>query len=556
MSERSGAEVLVEVLASEGVRHVFGNPGTTELPLIDELAAHAEIAYVLALQENTAVAMADGYAQATGRPAFVNLHTGTGLGGGVGNLVNALANRTPLVVTAGQADRRHLVMDPILSGNLVGLAQAVSKWQYEVRRLDELGTVIRRAFLHAASPPAGPVFVSIPTDVLTEAGEVEVPARSTVRAAGAADGLEELAGLLAEFAPEGLAIVAGDGIGAAGALEEAAALAEALGSRVFGTVWYSKLNFPTTHPLWAGMLPLHAEGIRATLSPFRRVFVVGAPAFTVYGFRPGPAVPPSAELLQLDAEAGRIGRNHPVRLGVVGDVKASLAGLLPLVRPRVDGARAAAALQTVRGEREAALDQVEARAVGLHAALPMHPLSAVHALLQALPWDGIVLDEAMTSSFHVRDLYRSGAPGGYYFGAEGGLGWVVPAALGVKLGCPERPVLAIVGDGGAMYTNQALWTAAHYRIPVVVAVLNNRQYAILKKHLIEVGGPSARSGTFIGMDIVEPSVDFAGLARSMGVEAAVVEKASEVSDACRTALESGRPWLLELPVAAPDGPER
>ena len=179
MMERNGREVLLEILADEDVRYVFGNPGTTELPLVDELAARPDFEYILALQENTVVGMADGYAQVTGRPAFVNLHTSTGLGGGTGNLVNALANGTPMVVTAGQQHRGHLITDPMLSGDLVGMARSVSKWQHEVRELSELGIVLRRAFKDAASPPTGPVFVSIPMDVLDETTEIEVPARST-----------------------------------------------------------------------------------------------------------------------------------------------------------------------------------------------------------------------------------------------------------------------------------------------------------------------------------------------------------------------------------------
>src|SRR3954471_23021342 len=188
-----GREALLEVLRTEGVRHVFGNPGTTELPLVDALAAVDDIQYVLALQEATAVGMADGYAQATGRPAFLNLHTSAGLGNAIGNLTNARANGTPLVVTAGNADRRHLFVDPLLSGDLVGLARGVSKWGHEVRHSGELGTVLRRAFNDAANPPAGPVFVAIPQDVLDEEGEAPVPAKSAVARMGVAGKVDELA---------------------------------------------------------------------------------------------------------------------------------------------------------------------------------------------------------------------------------------------------------------------------------------------------------------------------------------------------------------------------
>src|SRR5688572_6559482 len=209
-----GREALLEVLRTEGVRHVFGNPGTTELPLVDALAAVDDIAYVLSLQEATAVGMADGYAQASGRPAFLNLHTSAGLGNAIGNLTNAQANGAPLVVTAGQQDRRHLANDPLLGGDLVGLARSVSSWSREVMTLGELGTLLRRAFHDAAAPPAGPVFLSIPMDVLDEEGDAAAPPPSTVDLGAVAGSLDGLAGLLCDTPVGRLAIVAGDEVAA------------------------------------------------------------------------------------------------------------------------------------------------------------------------------------------------------------------------------------------------------------------------------------------------------------------------------------------------------
>ena len=547
----TGRDVLLEVLSSEGVRHCFGNPGTTELPFVDELAGRPEPHYVLALQENVAVGMADGYAQASGRPSFVNLHTAAGLGGGLGNLTNALANHTPMVVTAGQQDRRHLHFEPILSGDLVGLAGAASKWQHEVRHLGELAPILRRAFLAASEPPAGPVFVSIPMDVLEETGDVDVPSRSRVERGAVAAGLDELAGLLAGTAPERLAIVVGDGVAAGGAVPEAVALAEALGARVFGAPLHSNLDFPMNHPLWSGMLGFAASAIAGMLSPFERVFVIGAKAFLVYPWSPGPPLPASAELLHLDADAGEVGRHLPTRFGTVGDIGASLAALLPLVADRVDTARARAALDAARAQSEGTGARFDAMAAERAGDVPMHPMAATNALLAGLPAGGVVVDEAITTGFHLRILLRSEAPGTYYFCRGGGLGWGVPAALGVKLARPDVPVLCIAGDGSAMYSIQALWTAAHDGIPVVVAVVNNRQYAILKTSLAGSGGRSAKTGSFVAMDLDEPPVDYVGLARAMGVDATLVEKPADVTDATRAAFESGRPTLLELPIAPP-----
>jgi benzoylformate decarboxylase len=561
MTATNGRRVLLDVLRSEGVTHCFGNPGTTELPFVDALADEPGLRYVLALQENVAVAMADGYAQASGRPSFVNLHTVAGLGGGLGNLTNALANRTPMVVTAGQQDRRHLLAEPILSGDLTGLAAAASKWQHEVRHLGELAPVLRRAFLAATTPPAGPVFVSIPMDVLDETGDVEVPPRSHVVRGAAAAGLEELAGLLAEAAPDELAVVVGDEIAAGGAVGEAVTLAETLGARVFGAPLYSNLNFPFDHPLWTGMLNFTAAGVSGMLSRFRRIFVIGAKAFLVYPWTPPSPLPPGGELLHLAADPALVGRDLTTRFGAVGDIAASLAALQPLVAARVDPAATTAALGRARSEAAGAAERFAAMAADRAATVfpgdapetpaTMHAMAATHALLSALPPGGALVDEAITTGFYVRMLYRSSTPGSYYFARGGGLGWGVPAALGVKLARPDMPVLCIVGDGSIMYSAQALWTAAHEDLPVVVAVVNNRQYAILKTNLLESGSPAARAGRFVGMDLDSPPVDHVGLARSMGVAAQLVEKPADVTEAVRAAFESGRPTLLELPVAPP-----
>ena len=551
MTATNGRSVLLEVLRSEGVTHCFGNPGTTELPFVDALADVQGLHYVLALQENVAVAMADGYAQASGRPSFVSLHSMAGLGGGLGNLTNALANRTPMVVTAGQADRRHVLAEPMLSGDLSGLAAATTLWQHEVRHVGELAPVLRRAFLSASTPPTGPVFVSIPMDVLDETGDVDIPPRSNVAQGAVAGGLEELAGLLAEAAPDDVALVVGDEIAGGGAVAEVVALAETLGARVFGAPLYSNLNFPFDHPLWTGMLNFTAAGVSGMLSRFRRIFVIGAKAFLVYPYTPPSPLPPGSELLHLAADPGLVGRDLPTRFGAVGDVAASLAALQPLVAARVDTAATAAALDRARSEAEGAAERFAAFAADRGAESPMHAMAATHALLSSLPPGGALVDEAITTGFYVRMMYRSATPGSYYFTRGGGLGWGVPAALGVKLARPDMPVLCIVGDGSIMYSAQALWTAAHENLPVVIAVVNNRQYAILKMNLLESGSTAAKAGKFVGMDLNSPPVDYVGLARSMGVDAQLVEKPADVTEAARAAFESGRPTLLELPIAAP-----
>jgi benzoylformate decarboxylase len=542
-----GRDVLLEVLRTEGVAHVFGNPGSTELPLIDALAEADDVQYVLALQEATVVGMADGYAQATGRPAFLNLHTSAGLGNAIGNLTNARSNRTPLVVTAGQQDYRHIVTDPLLSGPLVELASGTVKWGHEVRTAGELGTVLRRAFHDASSPPAGPVFVSLPMDQLDqEAGRT--PAASTIDGASVAGGLEELADLLTGPGVGRVGIVVGDAVAAAGAVPSAVALAEALGAPVHGAPLHGRGVFPPAHPLWKGMLAPAAAALAPVLGAYDRVLLVAEQAFTVYPYTPGDAVPPDVELLHLSPDPAQLGRAWPVRLGVAGHPRATLDALLPLVEARVDVQAAADAVAQAGAARRAEIDALETAARERYGPAPMDPMAAAHALVRALPSDTFVVDEAITTGVYVRGFHHWTEPGRYFFCTGGGLGWGMPASCGVSLGHGGAPVLCVVGDGSAMYSPQALWTAAAEQLPVVFAVVNNRQYKILKGYLQGMGGSAARTGRFIGMDLDEPPIDFPSLARSMAVDATTVDSAGDVGDAVKQALDTGRPHLLELTI--------
>jgi len=545
-----GRDVLLDVLRTEGVTHIFGNPGSTELPLIDALAEADDLHYVLALQEATVVGMADGYAQATGRPAFLNLHTSAGLGNAMGNLTNARSNRTPLVVTAGQQDYRHIATDPLLSGPLVELAGGAVKWGHEVRTSDELGTILRRAFQDAANPPSGPVFASLPMDLLDHDVPSGVPPASTIVRETVAGGLEELADLLTGPGVGRVALVVGDAVAAAGGVASAVAVAEALGAPVYGAPLHGRGVFPPLHPLWKGMLTPTAAAIAPVLRPYDRVFLVGEQAFIVYPYTPGPAVPPEVELLHLSPDPGQLGRAWPVRLGVAGHPRASLDALLPLVLARADAAAAAEAIATAGYARASEVQTLEQTALERYGPAPMDPMAAAHALVRALPADSLVVDEAITTGVYVRGFHHWTEPGRYFFCTGGGLGWGMPAACGVSLAHQKAPVLCVVGDGSAMYSPQALWTAAAEGLPVVFAVVNNRQYKILKGYLRGMGGGAVRSGRFVGMDLDHPPVDFMALARSMAVDATTVESAADVAEAVQTALASGRPHVLELPISA------
>ena len=554
----SGVEVLLEVLATEHVRHIFGNPGTTELPLMAALAGDDRFHYVLALHESVAAGMADGYAQATERPSFLNVHTATGLGNAMGNLSNSRATGTPIVVTAGQQDRRHLLAEPFLSGNLTGMAAGLVKWAHEVHRTADLGPVLRRAFHDAASPPTGPVFVSMPMDVLQDKGEFAVPAASRIERRAVPAALPDLASAILTAPRARFAVVAGDEVARSGATGALTALAERLGCRVYGTAMHSTLVFPTAHPLWAGALPADAEQVRALLSGLHTVLLIGSRGFMTFGYRETWPVPPGLRLLHLSPAAEDIGRTYPASLGLVGDPRATLEAILPLLSG-IDETETGKLIEVAREQAEQQLRRLRERA---RAARPgedgrMHPLPAVEALLAALPPETMIVDEGVTSDPYVRAFHRARRPGRFLYSRGGGLGWGLPAALGVSLGRDREPVVAVVGDGSFLYSPQALWTAVREDLPVVAVVMNNRGYLILRRFLAEMRGPSrpdapdAPELPRVGLDIADPGVDLVSVARGFGAGAVRVDRVPELGDAIRAALAAGRPSVIEAQVTAP-----
>ncbi|SFQ39759.1 benzoylformate decarboxylase [Actinomadura madurae] len=536
-------EALLEIVRDEGVTRVFGNPGTTELPLMDALADAPDLPYVLGLQEGSVVAMADGYARATRRTSLVSLHVAAGVANGLIGMLNAMRSRTPMVVVAGQQDRRHLIQDPMLSGDLVGLASAAAKHAVEVRHARDLPIVLRRAFALAARPPAGPVLVSVPMDLLEEDADVAVPARSPVTGPGAADAGDAAALLARAGRP---AIVAGDGVGRAGAVADLVAVAERLGAAVHHQPMNDGIDFPTGHPLYAGMLPPRNAVIRETLAGHDAVLIAGCHAFMPHHYTPGPAVPDGLAIVQVDEDPAEIGRNFAVRHGLTGD----LAGTLRALADHLDGLVPTAPERARRlGARHArARHEVEAAARAAYSPSPLDPRAAAHAVAAGLPEGAVVVEEAITVGLRLRAVLRQDRPGSYVHTVGGGLGWGIGAAVGTRMGDPGRPVVAVLGDGCAMFGLQGLWSAARYAVPAAFVVMNNGEYRTLKDTLDEGGGASARHGTYVGMDLAPPALDWQAAARLFGIDALRAGSADELRDAVAAVKDLDAPLLIEAPV--------
>lgn len=550
--KRRGADILLEVLRSEGVRYIFGNPGTTELPLIDALTEASDIAYVLALQEASAVAMADGYAQASGRPAFLNLHTAGGLGHGYGNLINAGISGTPLVVTAGQQDSRHVLTDPLLFGDLVGIADPIMKWAREVTHADQIPILVRRAFHDARAAPSGPVFLSFPMDVMEQLSAADVGEVSVIDHRSVAGSLESLAEKLAGVAPGRLALIAGDEIATSEASAETVRLADALAAPVFGSSWPAHIPFPTAHPLWMGNLPTKATEIAAILGGYEAVFALGGKSLITVLYTEGPAVPPGTRVFQMSADVRDLGRTYSTELSVVGDIRASLAALMPLLAARLEDRSAdyAARRETAVRDYDARRARLDAQADAAFSDATIAPLVAAREIARAAGADIAIVDEAPATLGHLRTFLHSNWTRQYSSIRGGVLGWGMPASIGFSLGLDRAPVVCIVGDGAAMYSPQALWSAAHEKLPITFVVINNAEYNILKKFMkSQTHYASARANRFIAMDLVDPRLDFPALAAAMGVPARRIETAADIAPAIEAGIRSGAANLVEIVVA-------
>jgi benzoylformate decarboxylase len=549
MAYISGKQAFLRILRQEGVSLMFGNPGTTELPLMDGLAREPGIRYVLALQESVAVAMADGYAQASGSLAAVNVHVAPGLGNAMGMLYDASKSGAPMLLTAGQHDQSFTATEPILWAELPPIAQPLVKWSTEIRRLEDLPRVVRRATKTALAHPTGPVFVSLPVDVLNAERDLDLGERSRVaqRFVGDRQALDRAAALLARA--ENPIIVVGDAVAHADALAEMVEVAELIGCPVVTEGVASTCSFPFTHPLHAGALPRLGPLIRGLMMQHDLVFSVGGDLFTLSLPSEVDPMPPGMPVVHLDVTPWELGKNYPEVESILGDPKATLPELADAIRRHTTpGGHRDAARRTekVRVAQARATEELRQRALADAARVPISPLSLVHAVARSVPDDTVVVDESISSGAGIRNFFRCADAKAFFGLRGGGIGWGLPAALGVKLALPGRPVVALVGDGSSMYTAQALWTAARESLAVVYVIFNNASYRILKQRTHALKGFSAEDDHYVGMDLDRPLIDFVGLARSLGVPGERVEKTADVGAALGRGFASGGPYLVDV----------
>jgi benzoylformate decarboxylase len=509
-------EAVLQFLREHAMTTVFGNPGSTELPMFRTWPD--EFRYVLGLQEACVVSMADGYAQVTGGPACINLHSAAGVGHALGAIYTAYKNCTPLVITAGQQARSLLPYDPFLGATRAAeFPQPYVKFAVEPARAEDVPAALARAYGVAMSAPQGPTFVSVPVDDWGVAAD-PVPPRSIQGRPVPDPAAIETLGRRIDAAKRPV-IVVGPEVDRLGAFAAAVALAERHEAPVWDSPMSSRASFPESHRLFAGHLRAEREAVHESLAGADLIVVLGAPAFTIHIHTDGPRAP-AADIVQIVADP-HVGAFTPKGLTVVGDVKAGIEMLL--ARP--------AGPNRPRG---AGRDAVEA--VGPADPIPM--AFVVETLAALRPADSVVFEEAPSARPILQRRLRIDRPGGFFATTSGCLGFGLAGAVGAALGRPDRRTIALIGDGSMLYTIQSLWTAAQFNVPLTVVVVNNGGYYALK-HLARLFNAPA-----VGSDI--PGLDLVMLAEAQGVPGVRVTRAAELADALEDALRTDGPSLVDV----------
>jgi benzoylformate decarboxylase len=535
-------------LKDEGITHLFGNPGTTELPIMHALKEHPDLTYVMAMQESLVVAIADGFSRASGKLVACNVHVAPGLGNAMGSLYNARFTGTPMILTAGQQEQGHGLMEPVLYGPLVQMAEPLVKWAVEVTRLEDLPRIVRRAAKIATTPPTGPVFISLPGDILnTEAGiELGRATRVDTRVRPSDDALQALVARI--LRAQRSVIVTGDEVVKSAALHEAAWLAETLGAPAYQCSTPYGAHFLSESPCFMGALSRLQKQVREVLSPYDLMIVLGADPLRMSVHSEVDPKPEALSIAQIGLVDWDLAKNYGAEIALKADVRETLRVLVPALKAAGGAALEARAKQ---GLAELAAKNWTARRGPLIEQIgrakdksPIDPDYLTLQLVEAMPEPAILVDEALTSGRQILSLRPHRERFGYHALASGGIGWGLPASVGVSLAHPTRPVVCFSGDGSAMYSIQALWTAAHHKLPLNVVIANNGGYRIIKQRLLAFHGDDH----YVGMDFADPPVDFAGMAKSLGLEAMRISDPGELRPKLRDAFARPGAKLIEVMV--------
>ena len=543
----TGRSAFLSLLKDEGITHLFGNPGTTELPIMHALKDHPDLTYVMGMQESVVVAMADGFSRATGQLVACNVHVAPGLGNAMGALYNCKFTGTPLIITAGQQELGHGLTEPLLYDPLVPMAEPLVKWATEITRLEDMPRIVRRAAKIAMTPPMGPVFISLPGDILNnEAGiDLSSSTRIDTRNRPSDDALATLAERI--LRADNPVMVCGNEVVTSDALAEVAEFAEALGATVYQQTIPFGSHFPSEHPCFIGALSRNQKQVRGVLEPFDLMIVVGGDVLRMSVWDEVDPMPENLPIIQIGLNDWEMGKNYATEMAIGSDVRETLRALTPVMKEKGGSALSDAATKRIAAlsgknwtaNRSKLIKKIKTE----NTESPISPDWLMLQIHEALPENGIIVNEGITASRYLNDIHPYRERHDFHGLASGGIGWGIAAAVGVQLAHPDRTVCAIIGDGSSMYSIQALWSAANQKLPMTYVIVNNGGYRIIKQRLLSFH----QNDQFIGMDFKDPEVNFADLAKSLGVESERVNDPANLRAALDRALANKNgPNLVEV----------
>lgn len=543
MPELAGKHALLQMFQAEGVKYIFGNPGTSETPMMTILPEYPDLEYLLVLQEGVAVGMAEGYGRSTGTVPLVSLHIDNGLANAFSMMIDQLRSGTPMVITAGNKDIRKL--GPGRS-DLAELARPFSKWSAEITHAGQVPSVVRRAFQEARTSPTGPVFVGMSANAFDDIADVNIAPSTEMAANSSADpaAIDEVVGLLSRA--EKPIMIIGDRL--AGANVDAVRLAETAGIPVYGH-GSAEVNFPASHPLWQGNLSVRAPQAIEAIRSADLILAIGCTVFDDFFYQPGSVIGPGTSLVHIDSDPGSIGKSEPTDIGILAAPPAVVSQLADAVSEIFTGTRAEEAALRVREAKAASTARKEVfgrSAAAQRNGAPMSPATMARALADALPSNATVFNDGISAGGTIFEALSPSERGSYYAIRGGAIGWGMGATMGVQLGMPDRPVVGVMGDGTAIMTVQALWTAANSNIPAVFVICNNQSYRVLKLnsnvyHRLQ-GLPFPDKYVMADFDI---PLDFKAQAEAYGVEGVRVETPEDLAAQVRRGCEMDKPLVID-----------
>ncbi|MEM7080736.1 MAG: thiamine pyrophosphate-binding protein [Pseudomonadota bacterium] len=547
-----GRAVFMQSLLSNRADVIFGNPGTTENPLLESLIEFPDIQYFTALHEGVAVCAAGLYAQVSGKTALANLHVAPGLGNAIGMMYGCLRAKVPVIITAGQQDTRLRLRQPLLSHDLVAMAQPVVKLAAEPSQADEIAPLMAEAFQVANTYPRGPVFISLPNNVMEQETEaISVPNTSIWTASTPSpQACAQVAAAIG--AAQRIAILAGDDVAVYGADESLRRLVTAIGADVYTDFLSARMAFPSSHANYGGRLPASTAPLRKLLEPYDLVLLTGGVTVEEVWFDAGHFFNSGTRVIQIELAQAALQSKFAAHASVCGDLTQTYNTILDTIAK--DG-QFVARVATEQARKERAHEERSklsaARFEQARGQVPMTPSEALCTLAVCVPEDAVLVDESITASGDLDRAFAKTSSAEFFAGRGGGIGQGVAGALGVAVALADKLTVAVSGDGSAMYSIQALWSAAHHNLNLLFVILANEEYRVLKHnldiHRARFDAPSDQP--YPHMDLAGPTLDFSNMANGMGLPSAVARTPAEIEAACQQLLAEPGPALLEIKVA-------